>query len=389
MENRKSKILIIDDEEPIRKFLKIHLVKEGYEVTQSAGGKTVFEDIKEADFDIVVSDIKMPDVGGIKILEYIKKNYDGIPVIMLTGFVDVSVAMDVMHKGAFDYIAKPVKKDTILPVVRKALGHRKLHLENQRLAKENKSYQASLEQNIMELHNATELKDKFISIVSHDLRSPIGGIAGWLELILDSSTQIDKDEMFTFAQKAKRTTDGLLHMIDQLLTIASIQRGNIKLEVHPLNIKSVADKYINYLAFQYENKNIAVHNQIPEDVIIYADETLIGEVILNLVSNSVKFCDSGDSVTLFAPDGRTDTIAVKDSGKGVDKSIVDDIFKHDVKTSTKGTGGEKGSGLGLPLCLDIVEAHGGFLTVESNDGEGSIFFIEIPRETARDKFLGK
>ncbi len=143
-----GRILVIDDEEAVRKVLKTHLSKEGYHVITSAGGAGVFEDLKESRAEILISDIKMPVVSGLEVLDYVRIHMKTLPVIMLTGLTEVAMAIDVMKRGAFDYIMKPVTKDALMGVVHKAFSRRRLLLENRRLERENRRYQILLEQKV-------------------------------------------------------------------------------------------------------------------------------------------------------------------------------------------------------------------------------------------------
>jgi len=163
MDNSNYTIFTIDDEEPIRKVLNIHLTKAGFNVVQSSGGNKIFKELDQADFDILISDIKMPEVSGVEVLEYAQKKFDTVPVIMLTGFVDIAIAIDVLKKGAFDYITKPVKKSDLLATVDRAFVRRNLLLENKRLARENKEYQESLELKVLE--RTKELKETRFEII--------------------------------------------------------------------------------------------------------------------------------------------------------------------------------------------------------------------------------
>ncbi len=147
-----GKILIIDDEEAVRKVLTTHLTREGYSTQISSGGSGVYEDMKQSWPEIIICDIKMPDISGLEVLDYVRLHMKNVPVIMLTGLTDVSTAVDVMKKGAFDYVTKPVTKNDLLGVVQKAFSQRELLLENRRLAREVKRYQILLEQKISESH---------------------------------------------------------------------------------------------------------------------------------------------------------------------------------------------------------------------------------------------
>ncbi len=150
MDEKKRSIFIIDDEEPIRKVLNTHLVKEGYSVIQSIGGKGVFDLLRNSSYDLVICDITMPEVDGIKILEFVKQNFDTTPIIMLTGLTDLSIAVEIMKRGAFDYVMKPVKKDDLMAIVRKAFVHGDLLARNKELELENREYQSFLEQKVRE-----------------------------------------------------------------------------------------------------------------------------------------------------------------------------------------------------------------------------------------------
>lgn len=156
------KIFVIDDEEPLRKVLSTHLTKEGLHVTLSAGGAGVFDILRSESFDLVICDIKMPEVDGSRVLEYVTTNLETTPIIMLTGFTDIALAIDIMKKGAFDYLMKPVKKDDLMATIRRAITHRDLLVRNRELEHENREYQLYLEQKVNE--RTKELNGKTIEL---------------------------------------------------------------------------------------------------------------------------------------------------------------------------------------------------------------------------------
>lgn len=158
----KRSLFVVDDEEPIRKVLFTHLSKEGFEVILSPGREPVFDQLKNNSFDAVICDITMPEVDGVKILEFIRHNFPTAPVIMLTGLTDVSIAVEVMKKGAFDYVMKPVRKDDLMNVIRKALVHRDLLVRNKELERENMEYQLYLEERVRE--RTRELNSKAMEL---------------------------------------------------------------------------------------------------------------------------------------------------------------------------------------------------------------------------------
>lgn len=142
----KARILLVDDEERIRKIVSLQLEREGYDVSVSEDGKDIIDRLSRGDsFDLLISDIRMPDIDGFKILSYVTENVPDMPIIMLTGIVDIETAIGVMKNGAFDYLVKPVKQEELLSTVDKALAYGKLIKYNRRLELENRKYQTELE----------------------------------------------------------------------------------------------------------------------------------------------------------------------------------------------------------------------------------------------------
>ncbi|MBI5816588.1 MAG: response regulator [Nitrospinae bacterium] len=229
---------------------------------------------------------------------------------------------------------------------------------------------------------ATKTKDRFVSLVSHDLRSPLAGIIGMCNLLTDGQCQLADSQKHELLSRVGGVARGLVNMIDQLLDIGRLKSGGIKLVKKPLNPRTLAAECIESNSFTAHSKGVTLKNDLPENMEVTADKALLGEVLQNLVSNAVKFCNKGDGVRVYAPEGTENVIAVGDTGAGIPEKLLPDLFRHEVKTSLTGTAGEKGTGLGLPFCHDIVTAHGGEIWAESKAGEGSVFFVKLPRSRA-------
>ncbi|MBI5816465.1 MAG: PAS domain S-box protein [Nitrospinae bacterium] len=223
---------------------------------------------------------------------------------------------------------------------------------------------------------ATILKDQFVSLVSHDLRAPLGAMLGMLKLLEPGEKEKE------IVRRVIASGEGLLNMIDQLLNISRLKTGKIRPRKMFVDAHGLAESQMGALSFTAERKGVKMVNRIPKGIRLFADFTLLGEVAQNLLSNAIKFCRQGDTVTLFVPEDRPCSIAVKDTGAGIHPAILGDLFRHEVKTTTQGTDGEKGTGLGLPYCKDIMDAHGGTLEVESGPGKGTVFYIGLPKTRA-------
>lgn len=226
--------------------------------------------------------------------------------------------------------------------------------------------------------DATRLKDKFVSIVAHDLRSPFNSIMGFLRILGDDKENPLSEKQRNLLQRVITSGERLLKMIEELLNISRLRTGRITPSQKFFDARMVASIVVNDLDLLAGEKGIEIINDVPPGIRLYADFDLFNEVISNLVSNAIKFCRTGDKITIFVPSGSRGTLAVKDSGVGISEDMLSSIFKHEVKTTTKGTAGEIGTGLGLPFSYDIMEAHGGSLTVTSKFGDGTVFYATLP-----------
>lgn len=236
--------------------------------------------------------------------------------------------------------------------------------------------------NILELdaakrlaEDATKLKDKFVALVSHDLRSPFGAIIGFLDMLL-SDPGMDGGLRNSLLARIRRSSGALLDLIDGLLNISRLKTGSMHASKTALMARSMTEDMFARVAPQAEQKGVALVNDVPSDMRLLADRHLFHELLANLISNAVKFSSKGGVITIFSP--KPGAISVKDNGAGIKPEILPNLFRSDIKTSGVGTAGERGTGLGLPYCHDIVKAHGGELAVESELGKGSVFHVTLP-----------
>jgi PAS domain S-box-containing protein len=207
------------------------------------------------------------------------------------------------------------------------------------------------------------VKDKFVSLLAHDLRAPIAAAMSMVQMVSsDTEPPLPDPQRETLRTVHDRLAQQLT-LIEEVLKMTGLRTG--KLRVHKRRVPAgVLIAGAMGLRFQAERKGVRLVNEVGDSLQLAADPVLFGQVMQNLVSNAIKFSKPGSAVRLFAPGDRPDTLAVQDSGVGIDPKRAADLFRSDVKTSTVGTAGERGTGLGLPLSHDIVAAHGGTLRVE-------------------------
>jgi len=226
--------------------------------------------------------------------------------------------------------------------------------------------------------DATAMKDKFVSLVSHDLKAPLSTSIGLLRLLKKAGSGQFTEKQADIIDRVIAGSEKMVETIDALLNISRLQTGKLIVRRNWVNIYVLINDMIGKIGYSATQKGISLVNEMPLQRHMFIDKDLIQEVFLNLMTNSIKFCRAGDTVSITVPHRRSFSIVVKDSGIGVAPKILPDLFKHEIKTSGIGTGGERGTGLGLPFCMDILRAHGGNISVESREGEGSEFKLEFP-----------
>ncbi|MEE8432211.1 MAG: HAMP domain-containing sensor histidine kinase, partial [Candidatus Desulfatibia sp.] len=229
-----------------------------------------------------------------------------------------------------------------------------------------------------DLKETTRLKDNFISLVSHDLKGPLGTMLGFLKLVRDDEAEPPGVGQRRILDGAMESGQNMVSLIENILNISRIRNGKLVPKLGSMDANMVAVKAMAGFTHAADEKGVRLVNKVPEKSYIYADDALFGEVIQNLVSNAIKFCNKGDSITIYIPDGEPTTIAVSDTGVGINSKRLDAIFNYEEKTSTTGTAGEVGTGMGLPLSRDIMKAHGGELLVESTENKETVFYAKLP-----------
>ena len=227
---------------------------------------------------------------------------------------------------------------------------------------------------------ATNLKDKFVSLVAHDIRSPLSGLLAIHRMMLADEAQPLPPQHQEWVETALSKTSQFLQSMEDLLNLNRLQTGQLVPQKTRFDLWEVAEEVLMDKTLALA-KGITLQQEVPPHSYCYGDRALLTSVVRNLVENAIKFCRSGDRIRITLPPGQPHCFAVVDTGPGIDLQQLPHLFSALIKTSTLGSQGERGSGLGLPLCHEIVLAHGGRLTVESQPNQGTTFLVCLPSQT--------
>jgi len=232
-----------------------------------------------------------------------------------------------------------------------------------------------------DLRQLNAAKDKFFSIIAHDLRSPFSGLLGLSEVISDPTQELTLDEMRKYAGRLHILLRNQFNLLQNLLEWSRLQRGGINYKSERLNLRSFVENVLDQLSINIIRKNVELDNLVDSQIVILADAEMLQSILLNLLSNAIKFTDSGGKINIRAARSEQwiETV-IEDTGVGIRKERLAKIFELDKVNSTAGTAGEKGTGLGLILCKEFIEKHGGVIHAESGPGKGSKFIFTLPAE---------
>ena len=233
------------------------------------------------------------------------------------------------------------------------------------------------------LKDTVDTKDKFFSIIAHDLKNPLSYVLSMSEFIDREYSSISQEEILNFNKKINEAASQIFKLLENLLDWSRSQTGNISFTPESCDIKPIIDETINHLINSAKNKNIEIVNNVPDSTMVFVDRNMIDTVVRNLISNSIKF-----SGTPVFPNGKVVIeakriednyqISVSDNGVGIKPDYLDKLFNIDFHPSTKGTSNETGTGLGLILCHEFVEKNGGKIRAENTLDHGTVFYFTLP-----------
>jgi signal transduction histidine kinase/ligand-binding sensor domain-containing protein/HPt (histidine-containing phosphotransfer) domain-containing protein len=386
-ENRDFRVLIVDDDPINRQVLSNYLLPLQYQLFHASGGKQALTLIHEASeglaagerpFDLILLDIMMPKVSGYEVCRKLREQYsvNELPVIFLTAKNQVLDLVESFSAGGNDYLTKPISKHELLSRV-------DTHLK---LLDINRSLEKQVAERTVELEHAMQAKSEFLAKMSHEIRTPMNAIIGLGYLTL--KTELDKNQK-DLIEKTQDASQALLGLINDILDFSKIEAGKMSIESVPMNMGGLIKKTNNICALRAHAKNleliVKVNSNVPKQ--IKSDPVRLQQILVNLVSNAIKFTEQGHILIEVALVEKqlTDTeseqitleFSVTDTGIGLEESAMNNLFQSFTQADSSITRKFGGTGLGLSICKELSGLMGGEVWVESKLGEGSKFSFNI------------
>jgi two-component system sensor histidine kinase/response regulator len=358
-----TRILLIDDDAVDRQMVRRALKASSLQHTlvEAPDGATGLAAAQRETFDCVLLDYRLPDVDTYELLGVLISSEGGRqPVMILTGETDQEVPLRLMRAGALDYLAKAEASPANLS---RAI----------RYAKARRGFVMELEDKSRELDNLNRLKTLLFSIIAHDLRNPFQVILGLSKSLSKGVANRDLASIERRAQGVVEAATRAHTLMESLISWANVQMTSQDVILTPVQLDTVANEILREFAERANDKGLSLTSQC-YDVWVLAHRDMLLVILRNLVGNAIKFTLPGGTVDIAASlRENVIKISVCDTGLGMTSDQLADLFKLDRRSSTIGTAGEAGSGLGLLLCRDLVELQGGHLSVSSEAGKGTTF----------------
>ena len=376
------KILVTDDELNTLKTLSANLEDMGYRVATATNGQEALALIRKRGFNIVIADIKLPDISGLEILETAKELNPETAVIMITGHASLETAVNAINEGAYAYILKPVAMSELETTINNALREQRLLSENRELVESLQQSNKSMEEANRALEQVSQAKSDFTARMSHELRTPLNSIIGFSEVLLSKQmSPADRATHEEFLGYIHISAEHLLHLIDSILDLSKIEAGKLALEPREFDLRVLLEDVNITVLPMFATKKQTLNIEIAEGVkSIFADEPKMRQIFINLLSNAHKFTPSRGEIKVACrmEDPHLLQCSVIDNGIGISPQDQQKIFEEFGQVKKNPGDNAKGVGLGLSIAKRLVELHGGSIWVVCEPSGGSTFAFTIP-----------
>lgn len=364
IKSKKNSILIIDDEEIMRDSCMQILKKDGYIADAAENGNIGLEKIRELKPDLVLIDLKMPGISGMEVLDKIPEIDPNIIPIVITGYATVDSAVEAMKRGAFDFLPKPFTPDELRIIIKRGLERKRLLEETAHLREEKR-----------------KIEENFITMVSHQLRSPVATVQQYFEVILGGFVGEVPSKQKEMLEKARNKLNSLLALINDWLNMSRISTDQLIEKLSPIDLKELLENLTSFMEETGKNNNVIIKFYPPDfHAIILGDKETLEQLFTNIITNAINYNRPGGIVEIkFHLENDCVVTDISDTGYGIPEKDLPFIFDQFYRVKREETKHVNGTGLGLPIAKKIVDAHNGSMRVNSKVNEGTTFSILLPK----------
>lgn len=369
----KEKVLVIDDEEGVIRALSDFLSTRGFDVMTAINCRQALGLVHDDNFSAVISDLRLPDMSGVELLEHVLDVDPDTVFIIMTGYASVQSAVDAMKKGAYDYVVKPFSMYEIEKTVR-------LGLEKRKLARQN----VELSHLMRKLIEIDQIKSNIISTVSHEFRTPLMSLKGYLAMLHKACTKGDTigDGERMWLKAMGDNVERLDMLILNLLLMTEANTGGLIVAEEQIDVSRILAESIERIGNLCRTKEVSVDFNPNGNAAMTGDAEKLCLAFTNMLENAIKFnLESGRVEIGLLPTSKPEGIRVTilDTGIGIPDEKIPTIFESFTQVDMTHTRRFAGAGLGLPVAKAIVEAHGGTIDVHSEPGRGTTFHVWLPK----------
>ncbi len=381
MTGARGKVLVVDDDPFVRDMLRELLAQEGYPYLTAANGLEALDVCEDhPDLSLIISDMNMPEMDGLTLIRRLRARGSDIPIMILTVNDEISVALSALKSGASDYILKDENIDETLSVsIERVLEKHRLRMENIRLMEDLCQKNEALEASNAELTELNQLKNKFLGIAAHDLRTPISGVIGLSDILITKLAGSITPRHEELLRMINTVSKEMLVLLDELLDVSMIEGGKLELRYNRASLGPLVAERVRLIEVMAGRKEIDIHTHLTDVPDTFLDANRLAQAVDNFLSNAIKFSPPGAAIHVYLDqEGGMLRVRVADEGPGISEAEQDRLFGEFQKLTPRPTAGEMSTGLGLAIVKKLIEAHGGLVGVRSRPGEGAVFSFKVP-----------
>ena len=358
-----SLILVIDDDEIMRLSCAQILGKSGYRVETFTNGHDGIRRLQEVKPPLLIVDIKMPELDGFEVIQIVRKLDPDLAIIVITGYATVETAVDAMKSGAYDFLPKPFTPGELRVIVERAFERWRLIKEAQRLR-----------------HEKEEAERRFVTLVSHQLKTPLVAVKQYLDVLLFSQQGKLPEQAEEWILRSQARLGEMLTLIQDWLALAKIERGFYCDGTRSTNLSAIIEDIVQNQRQSPAASAVTINLAIPPDLpLVRGDGVGLSTVVSNVVGNAIKYNRPGGEIRLQAGQrGKNCDILLFNTGPGIPAEDQERVFEQFYRVEKSRAASMGGAGLGLTIVRRIVELHGGNVSLQSKPGEWTQFHVVLP-----------